>query len=171
MPSHFETRQSPYSPEQLMAMVLDVKKYPEFLPWCRAARIVERHENYFLGELVISFNHLSERYTSKVMALKNEIKVELVKGPFKHLTNHWHFEPIPLIIPAKAVISLDPSAPLERDSRLRSNDNSGGGTNIHFHLDFEFKSKLLDTLMGGLFTRATEKMTMAFMTRADTLYK
>ncbi|MBN8543124.1 MAG: type II toxin-antitoxin system RatA family toxin [Alphaproteobacteria bacterium] len=141
MPSHSETRPSPYSPEQLMAMVLDVEKYPEFLPWCRAARIVERHADYFLGELVISFNHLTERYTSKVTALKNDIKVELVKGPFKHLTNHWRFEP------------------------------TATGTNIHFHLDFEFKSKLLDTLMGGLFTRATEKMTMAFMTRADALYK
>ena len=141
MPSHSETRQSPYSPEQLMAMVLDVEKYPEFLPWCRAARIIERRDDYFLGELVISFNHLTERYTSKVMTLKNEIKVELVKGPFKHLTNHWRFEP------------------------------TDTGTDIHFHLDFEFKSKLLDALMGGLFTRATEKMTMAFMTRADALYK
>ncbi len=124
-----------------MAMVLDVEKYPEFLPWCRAARIIERHEGYFLGELVISFNHLTERYTSKVMPLKNEIRVELVKGPFKHLTNDWRFEP------------------------------TATGTNIHFNLDFEFKSKLLDRLMGGLFTRATEKMTMAFMTRADALYK
>lgn len=124
-----------------MAMVLDVEKYPEFLPWCRAARIIERRDDYFLGELVISFNHLTERYTSKVISLKNEIGVELVKGPFKHLSNHWRFEP------------------------------TATGTNIHFYLDFEFKSKLLDTLMGGLFTRATEKMTMAFMTRADALYK
>jgi coenzyme Q-binding protein COQ10 len=142
MPSHSETRQSPYSPEQLMAMVLDVEKYPEFLPWCRAARILEQHDDYFLGELVISFNHLTERYTSKVMPLQNEIKVALVKGPFKHLTNHWRFIKSPT-----------------------------GGTDIHFNVEFEFKSKLLNSLMGSFFTKAVEKMSSAFLQRADFIYK
>jgi len=145
MPSHSEVIASPYSPEQLSSMVLDIEKYPNFLPWCRAARILETHPDYFLGELVISFNHLTERYTSKIIPLHVgddlQIMIELVKGPFKHLTNHWRFVP------------------------------TASGTDIHFHLDFEFKSRLLDRLIGAMFTRATEKMVAAFTTRADVLYK
>lgn len=143
MHSHSEVRHSPYSTAQLMSMVLDVERYPEFLPWCRAARILERHPDYFLGELVISFNHLSERYTSKIIPIhgaQEQIMVELVKGPFNYLTNHWKFTP------------------------------TATGTDIHFHLEFAFKSRLLDTLMGAMFTRATEKMVAAFDERSKALY-
>lgn len=127
-----------------MSMVLDIERYPEFLPWCRAARIIEKSTDYFLGELIIHFNHMSERYTSKVIPIQGpepQILVELVKGPFKYLTNHWRF------VPSKT------------------------GSEIHFHLEFEFKSRILDTLMGAMFTRATEKMVAAFSERADYLYK
>ena len=146
MPVHNESRHSPYSAPQLAAMILDIERYPEFLPWCRAARITERTSESFIGELVISFHHLTERYSSRVLhrSLDSgaiEIDVTLVKGPFKHLTNHWLLTP------------------------------KGQGTDILFHLDFAFKSKLLEKLIGGLFTRATKKMTEAFLVRADTLYQ
>ena len=147
MPNFAETRHSPYAPAQLYALVLDVEKYPEFLPWCRAARIIQRMPDYFIGELMISFSHLTERYSSKVTGTppdaKGEasIQVSLVNGPFSHLNNSWHFAP-----------------------------SADGGTDIHFQLDFAFKSKLLDTLLGSLFGKAVEKMTAAFLTRADALY-
>lgn len=145
MPKHSETRHSPYSPEQLHAMVLDVMRYPEFLPWCRAARILQKEPEYFVAELVISFKNFTERYTSKITIPLIEnglaINVDLVSGPFKHLSNHWQFEPAP-----------------ER------------GTHIHFAVDFAFKSRILDGLIGALFSRATEKMTRAFLNRADVLY-
>lgn len=142
MPSHSEVRFSPYTPEQLYALVIDIEKYPEFLPWCKAARITERRSNHFIGELVISFNHMTESYKSKVMGnpQAHRIEVELVSGPFKNLYNHWHFEP------------------------------HNGGTNIHFAVEFEFRSKILEKLIGGVFMRALEKMDTAFVTRADALY-
>lgn len=142
MPTHSETRFSPYSPEQLYALVIDIEKYPEFLPWCKAARIVERKPDHFIGELVISFNHMTESYQSKVMGSPeaHRIEVELVSGPFKRLSNHWHFEKVK------------------------------GGTNIHFAVEFEFRSRLLETLIGGVFMRALEKMDAAFVARADALY-
>ena len=145
MPIHNETRHSPYSAPQLVAMILDIERYPEFLPWCRAARIIERGEEGFTGELVISFHHLSERYSSRVShrtlhSGAEEIDVTLVKGPFKNLKNEWRIVP------------------------------RADGSDIHFHLDFAFKSKMLEKLIGGLFTRATEKMTKAFLARADVLY-
>ena len=145
MPHYAETRILPYSPHQLFDLVVDIEHYPLFLPWCRAARILSRDDNGFLGELVISFSHLTERYTSRVTPQPphdsaGAIVVELVSGPFKHLTNQWRFVP--------------------RD----------GDTELHFSVDFEFKSKLLNSLIGGMFTRASEKMVAAFLTRAQTLY-
>lgn len=146
MHTYTEKRLLPYSAEQVYALVVDIEKYPEFLPWCRAARILSHKGNSFLGELVISFNHLTERYTSLVSPtppLKDypgRIEVSLVDGPFRHLSNHW------LIVPQPT------------------------GCEIELALEFEFKSKLLDKMLGGMFGRACEKMVGAFTARAEALY-
>lgn len=147
MHRYTETKHLPYSAEQLFALVVDIEKYPQFLPWCRAARIVS-HEatGAFLGELMISFSHLTERYTSRVAPTpptateEGKIEVTLVSGPFNFLNNHWRFVP------------------------------QTEGCEIHLNLDFEFKSKLLDKMLGGMFQRACEKMVAAFTARAEALY-
>ncbi len=69
MHTHSEIVVLPYTPQQMFELVVDIEQYPRFLPWCRAARVIERQAEYFIGELVISFNHLTERYTSKVTAM------------------------------------------------------------------------------------------------------
>ena len=149
MRTYTETRILPYSPEELFGLVLDIEKYPEFIPWCRGARIVSREANgAFLGELVISFSHLTERYTSRVVPTRatkeanheRRIDVTLVSGPFKYLNNHWRFVP------------------------------HADGCEIHLDLDFAFKSKLLDAMLGAIFGRACEKMVGAFTARAAALY-
>lgn len=141
MTSHHETQFSPYQPAQLFALVADVERYPEFLPWCRAARVLERDEKRMLAELVISFKHITEQYTSEItLTHPSEIRVTMVKGPFLYLSNHWRFTP------------------------------KDGGTEIEFTLDFKFKSVILDKLIGAFFTRATQKMVEAFRKRADALY-
>lgn len=145
MQHHHETRHSPYPPEALHALVLDVMRYPEFLPWCKAARILERHNGYFIAELVISFKGISESYVSKVEpkvdANGHHIEVSLVRGPFKHLHNSWHFTPAPQ-----------------------------GGSMIDFTLDFALKYGWMDAILGALFGKATEKMVGAFSARADQLF-
>ena len=146
MHSYTETCVLPYSPEQLFALVVDIEKYPEFLPWCRGARILNREKDSFLGELVISFSHLTERYTSRVTPIqpsKNSearIDVASVTGPFDYLNNHWRFVP------------------------------HADGCEIHLELDFQFKSKLLDAMLGPMFGRACDKMVGAFTARAKALY-
>lgn len=146
MPSHTEQQLSPYSPQQLFDLVVDIEKYPVFLPWCRAARILKRGENEFLGELVISFAHITESYTSRVTFtppqenMAGSIDVVMVKGPFEHLTNHWKFTP------------------------------TANGTIIDFTLDFKFRSRILEKLIGSLFSKATNKMVTAFKKRAHELY-
>ncbi len=148
MPKHTETQSLPYTTSQLFALVADIERYPEFLPWCRAARVIEGSGNEFIGELVIAFSHMSERYTSRVAltppATENaecSIDVSLVRGPFSHLSNRWEFTP-----------------------------RAGGGSDIHFALDFQFKSRLMETLIGGVFSKATSKMVSAFRERAEALY-
>ncbi len=61
-----DTQKLPYSTEQLFDLVIDIERYPEFLPWCRAARILERGENRLLAELVVCFKHITESYVSEV---------------------------------------------------------------------------------------------------------
>jgi coenzyme Q-binding protein COQ10 len=147
MHRYHDTQLSPYAPNQLYNLVLDIERYPEFLPWCRAARILERNETGILGELVISFKHITESYVSEVMftppegEIAGRIDVKLVRGPFKHLENHWQFIPLP-----------------------------DGGTEIKLELSFQFRTRLLDSLIGLLFGKATAKMAEAFKKRANDLY-
>ncbi len=152
MPAHAEQQIMPYTTQQLFDLVADIERYPDFLPWCRAARIIERGEDELLGELVIAFHHLSENYTSRVTmkrpATSDEagaIDVVMVKGPFEYLVNRWRFTPT-----------------VTKDGKE--------GSEIDFFLDFKFRSHILEKIMGGLFGKATAKMVSAFKTRADAMY-
>jgi coenzyme Q-binding protein COQ10 len=141
MPTHAEQRHLPYTQEQLYDLVADVERYPEFLPWCVAARIRRREGNLLIADLVIGFKMLRERYTSKVTLGDGRVDVAYLEGPFKYLNNHWIFKPA-----------------------------ESGGTIIDFYVDFEFRSKLLQTVMGALFNEAVKLMVGAFEKRAGQLY-
>lgn len=138
MRTHTEEIISPYAAEQLYALVADVEKYPEFIPWCVGARVVERSESWVIADLLVGFKGVSESYRSKVHLLPNEIDIEYLSGPFSHLENNWKFEAQP-----------------------------DGGTKINFVIRFEFRSRLLQALIGGLFDKAVMKMMHAFETRAE----
>ncbi len=132
----------PYTPEQMFDMVADIEKYPEFLPWCAAARIRKRDENVIVADLMIGFKMVREKFTSRVeMDRPGKINVTYAEGPFRYMNNHWVFE--------------------------RMND---GGTLIDFYVDFEFHSKILQKIMGALFNEAVKLMVSAFQKRAALLY-
>jgi coenzyme Q-binding protein COQ10 len=142
MPQHAERRLLPYSAEQLFDLVADVERYPEFLPWCLAARVKRREDNVVVAELVIGFKMVRERYTSRIVLDRpRRIEVGYEEGPFRHLANHWTFEPAP-----------------------------GGGCYVDFFIDFEFSSRLLNRIIGPLFDEASRRMIAAFETRARRLY-
>ena len=141
MPTHAEQRILPYRPEQLYELVAGVDRYPEFLPWCKASRITRREGNVFFADLVIAFKVFRERFSSKVtLHPQHKIDVEYIDGPFRYLKNHWQFEPHP------------------------------EGCLVDFYVDFEFRSKLLQNLIGLLFNEAVRRMVAAFETRARQLY-
>jgi coenzyme Q-binding protein COQ10 len=142
MPRHSETKYLPYSPEQLFELVADVAHYDEFLPWVVAVRVRSSSPTETVADLVVGFNAFKERFTSRVVKERpHRICVDYVEGPLKYLHNEWTFEPA-------------------RD----------GGTNLHFSVDFAFKSRIFEALAGQMFDRALRRMTRAFEERAGTLY-
>ncbi|MDA0902024.1 MAG: type II toxin-antitoxin system RatA family toxin [Proteobacteria bacterium] len=151
MPSHKEHKILPYSAKQMLDLVMDIENYPQFLPWCLAAKIKNHvNENILIADLVISFKAFSEKYTSEVITHKisdNEYRVAVVaiEGPFKNLVNDWHFKDI--------------------------SHNNQPAVSIEFFIDFKFRSLILDKMIGVVFEKATNKMINAFEKRAAELYK
>jgi coenzyme Q-binding protein COQ10 len=142
MPKHSETRILPYTPRQLYDLVIDVERYPEFLPWCQSVIIHERKRNAITADLVIGYRSFNEKFTSQVnFKTAQEIQVEYGGGPLTHLSNHWKFS----------------SAPEDQ-------------CEISFFVDFDFRSPLLSALMGAFFDQAFNKMVGAFEARAADLY-
>ena len=142
MPRHSESRHLPYTPEQLFEMVADVGHYDEFLPWVVAVRVRSSSETETLADLVVGFSAFKERFTSRVVKERpDRIVVDYVEGPLKYLHNEWRFEPA-----------------------------GDGGTNLHFSVDFAFRSRLFEALAGQMFDRALRRMTSAFEQRAAALY-
>ena len=141
MPRFIEDRTFPYSAKQMYDLVADVKEYPNFLPWCIGARLYDIRENNFYADLIIGFKVFRERFTSHVMLERGKIEIDYVKGPLSHLHNLWEFK-----------------------------DLDGGGSSLHFEVDFEFKNKLFQKMVGGLFTEAVHRMVASFETRAEELY-
>jgi coenzyme Q-binding protein COQ10 len=141
MPTHAEKRIVPYTPEQMFDLVAGIERYPEFLPWCLAARVRSREGKTLVADLVIGFKMIRERYTSRVtLERPGRIDVEYLEGPLKRLTNHWVFKP------------------------------HDGGSEVDFCVDFEFRSRLLQTLIGTLFYEALRRLVVAFEARAKKLY-
>ena len=141
MPTHAEQRLLPYTPEQMYALIADIERYPEFLPWCTAARIRERRADFICADLVIGFKMFRERFTSNVkLSPPGRIDVTYAEGPFRYLNNYWIFEHVP------------------------------GGCRVDFFVDFEFKSRVLQKVIEMLFGEAVKRMVAAFEGRARQLY-
>ncbi|MEO5972384.1 MAG: type II toxin-antitoxin system RatA family toxin [Sphingomicrobium sp.] len=142
MPRHSETRHLPFTPEQLFDMVADVARYDEFLPWVVAVRVRSSNAAETVADLIVGFNAFKERFTSRITKQRpRRICVDYIEGPLKYLKNEWRFEPV-----------------------------ADGGTDVHFSVDFAFRSRLFETLAGRMFDRALRRMTGAFETRAAELY-
>ena len=142
MPRHEERRVLAYSPQQLYDIVAAVEKYPEFLPWCLAARIRQRRERLLVADLVIGFKVFRERFTSRVELNPEVMRIDATytEGPFRYLDNHWIFNPHP------------------------------EGCEIDFFVDFEFRSRLLQKVIQALFHEAVTRMVKAFEARAEEIY-
>lgn len=147
MPTHAEKRRMPYSARQMYDLIADVPAYPEFLPWCSGARVRGRRDDgaaeVLDADLVISFKVFRERFGSRVTLMPEDsrIDVEYLDGPFKYLKNHWKFQPV-----------------------------SDTECEVDFFVDFEFKSRTLQAIIGVVFNEAMRRIVRAFEERAEVLY-
>lgn len=147
MPTHSETRVLPYSAAQMYDLVADVSRYPEFLPWCAAARIrslvpAGEGKRVMEADLVISFKVFRERFGSRVTLWDDERKIdtEYLDGPFRFLKSTWAFRDVE------------------------------GGCEVAFFVDFEFRNAILQSVIGVVFNDAMQRIVRAFERRAAALY-
>jgi coenzyme Q-binding protein COQ10 len=143
---HSERRLVGYAARQMFDLVADVSRYPEFLPWCKAARVRRRESaNLEIDELAIGFGPFHEKFVSRVTLTPDDpmgprIETTGLEGPFRHLASHWTF---------------------------RTHEK---GTLIEFRLEFEFRSLFLQKTVQILFAEAVKRMVSAFEARAQQLY-
>ena len=133
--------------KQLIDLVLDIEKYPTFVPYCIDAKIHDKKESVefvnIIADLTIGKGPFKDTYKSDVKFNKkdNSIYVTNVDGPLKHLNNKWKF----------------------KDNKV--------GTEIYFDVDFEIKNKFLNILMTTSFQYGLDKIADAFQKRANELFK
>jgi coenzyme Q-binding protein COQ10 len=141
MPTHAESKHVAYACEQLFDLVADVGRYPQFLPWCVAARVRSRSESELRADLTIGFGPFRESFASRVaLDRPGQIKVRYENGPFRYLNNSWKFTP------------------------------AAQGCRVDFYVDFEFRSRILQAAIGVVFHEAVRRMVNAFLRRAAEVY-
>ena len=146
MPTHSETRFLPYTPQQMYDLVADVASYPQFLPWCAAARVrkvtPEEDHQVMEADLVSSFKVFRERFGSCVVLYPDahRIDTEYLDGPFRYMKSNWAFS------------------------------EAEGGCNVSFFVDFEFRNAILQGIIGVVFNEAMQRIVRAFERRAAALH-
>ncbi|KAA0920951.1 type II toxin-antitoxin system RatA family toxin [Aquicoccus porphyridii] len=148
MPTHSETRVLPYTARQMFDLVADVASYPQFLPWCAAARVrsvtpMADGGDEMQADLVISFKVFRERFGSRVRLYRDEerIETEYLDGPFRYMRSTWNFR-----------------------------DVGEGRCEVKFFVDFEFRNFMLQKAIGLVFNEAMQRIVRAFELRAEALY-
>ncbi|MEM8555893.1 MAG: type II toxin-antitoxin system RatA family toxin [Pseudomonadota bacterium] len=148
MPKHHEKRVLPYAAADMYDLVADVAAYPKFLPWCAASRIRSRRvkgaSEVMEADLVISFKVFREKFGSRVTlwAEDKAIDTEYIDGPFKYMKSRWVFRDLP----------------------------GNAGCEVDFEVDFEFKNRALQAVIGVVFNEAMMRIVRAFEERAAEIY-
>ena len=142
MPTLTQVKTLPYSAQKIHDLVMDIEKYPEFLPWCKQAKIIDKiSEENLHADLLFNFKNFLEKYRSDVKHGESEdgyfVDVVAIEGPFKQLINQWNIR-----------------------------DLEDEECEVKFFIEFEFNSFLLNKLIGPIFEKATKKMMSAFEERA-----
>ena len=128
-------------------LVADIERYPEFVPLCEALAIRSRREKggraILIADMSVGYKAIRETFTSQVLLNPAELEIhaQYLDGPFRYLANHWRFNP-----------------------------REEGGCEVDFFVDFEFRSAVLQAVIGVVFHEAMQRIVRAFEERAQTLY-
>lgn len=149
MPQFSTRRRVPFTPEQMYALVADVERYPDFVPLCEGLRVRSRTSaetgggEQLVAVMDVGYGAIRESFTSRVTLdpVAPTVTSDNVDGPFRVMTNRWRFHP--------------------------AADN---GCDVEFFITYEFKSMLLQVLVGAVFESAFRRFTEAFEARAHVIY-
>jgi coenzyme Q-binding protein COQ10 len=148
MPQFSTKRRVRHSAADMFDLVADVEHYPEFVPLCRSLRVRNRAKDgegrdVIVADMTVAYKLIRETFTSRVTLdrPKLEILVEYLEGPFQRMNNHWKFYPL--------------------EEKL---------SEVEFFIAYEFRSRMLATLMGAVFDAAFRRFAAAFERRADRVY-
>jgi ribosome-associated toxin RatA of RatAB toxin-antitoxin module len=134
-----------YTAEEMFALVTDVAKYPEFLPWCDRASVLANDENGMKAEIGIALGGIHQTFTTLNQHVAGrEVDMKLVNGPFSQLDGHWRFTPV--------------GQPGER------------GSKVELQLNYGFNNAALGALVGPVFDRIAGSLVNAFVKRAEQVY-
>ena len=131
-----------YSAEQMLALVDRVEDYPEFLPWCGGVDVEDRQDNKLKAKIKINYHGLKQSFTTEnINVPPSNMSMHLVEGPFKHLEARWHFKP------------------------LRAD-----ACKIEFDMQYEFSSRILESVIGPVFSMIAGSFVDSFCKRAESVY-
>lgn len=132
----------PYSAAQMYALVNDVDAYPQFLPWCSSANVVEQTEQEMIATIEVAVAGMHKAFTTRnALVLNERIEMRHLTGPFKSLLGIWRFQTL-----------------------------GDAGCKVELELEFEVLGGIKSAVFGMLFNVATEKMVNAFCERAHQLF-
>jgi coenzyme Q-binding protein COQ10 len=148
MPQFTTKRRVRHTAAEMFALVADVERYPEFVPFCRSLRVRkrgqdERGRETIVCEMAVAYKLIHESFTTRVTLDKAELQilVDYLSGPFSRLDNRWRFR-----------------------------DTGEGACDVEFYLNYEFRSRALALLMGAMFEVVFRRFADAFERRADQIY-
>jgi ribosome-associated toxin RatA of RatAB toxin-antitoxin module len=140
-----------YSPREMFELVTGVERYPEFLPWCHRAEVVERHDDGVTARLHLVKGGLRHAFTTRNRHTPGrEVRVALVDGPFSELEGTWQF------------------LPLGRAGRTGEDDVSA--CRIEFDLRYAFANPALEALVSPVFDRIANTLVDSFVQRAEAVH-
>jgi coenzyme Q-binding protein COQ10 len=160
MPQFSSRRGVRHSADHMFDLVADIERYPEFVPLCRAMRVIRRTQladrEIVVAEMQVAYKLIRESFTSRVTLVRGErtILVEYLDGPFRRMENRWVFRPL--------------SGPHEGDGAVQV--GSPHACEVEFFISYEFRSRTLGLLMGAMFDTAFRRFASAFESRADTVF-
>jgi ribosome-associated toxin RatA of RatAB toxin-antitoxin module len=134
-----------YSPQEMYALVTDVDRYPQFLPWCDRARVVSEHENGMTAEIGISFSGIRQTFSTRNEHVPGrQVAIKLLNGPFSRLDGEWNFLPL--------------------------GDGMQRACRVELTLNYGFDNATLGKLVGPVFDKIAASMVDAFVKRATQVY-
>ena len=134
-----------YSPEEMFSLVIGVEQYPQFLPWCDRARVLEQDSTSMVAEVGIAFSGIRQSFvTRNTHEAGRRVQMRLVRGPFSKLEGDWQFLPV--------------------------GDGTQRACRVELVLRYGFDNAALAALVGPVFDRIAKSMVEAFVKRAEQVY-